>query len=69
MLGAFEPGTARAQERPQNGSFKLPTGTFSAMSRAESESAHKRGAWGVQSHEFAQSQAPIRTPPILNPPI
>eukprot|EP00969_Alexandrium_andersonii_P220216 9725851-Alexandrium_andersonii.AAC.1 len=38
-LQALEPGTARAQERPQNWPPTLPRGAFCAVSRADSESA------------------------------
>eukprot|EP00969_Alexandrium_andersonii_P261529 11562059-Alexandrium_andersonii.AAC.1 len=42
-LQAFEPGTARAQERPQNWAPKLPRGALCAISHAYSESAKANG--------------------------
>eukprot|EP00969_Alexandrium_andersonii_P327066 14453516-Alexandrium_andersonii.AAC.1 len=38
-LQAFEPGTARAKERPQNWSAKLPRDALSVTFRKDSESA------------------------------
>eukprot|EP00969_Alexandrium_andersonii_P331470 14650231-Alexandrium_andersonii.AAC.1 len=49
-LQAFGPGTARAQDRPRNWSLKLPPANA--------------GLEGVQGREIANSQAPIRNPPI-----
>eukprot|EP00969_Alexandrium_andersonii_P172743 7637029-Alexandrium_andersonii.AAC.1 len=45
---------------------KLPTDAFCVISRAEPESAYERGAWGVRSRDFAQSQVTIRNPPICS---
>eukprot|EP00969_Alexandrium_andersonii_P120476 5326714-Alexandrium_andersonii.AAC.1 len=38
-LHAFEPGTARAQERPEHASLKLWRGAFCAVLRADAASA------------------------------
>eukprot|EP00969_Alexandrium_andersonii_P087974 3881051-Alexandrium_andersonii.AAC.1 len=46
MLQAFEPGTAQAQERPQNWSTQLLRGSFCAAVRADSESDDERGRSG-----------------------
>eukprot|EP00969_Alexandrium_andersonii_P269948 11931431-Alexandrium_andersonii.AAC.1 len=42
-LQALQPGTARAQKRPQNRSLRLQRGAFCAVSRADAESADGRG--------------------------
>eukprot|EP00969_Alexandrium_andersonii_P360564 15455639-Alexandrium_andersonii.AAC.1 len=63
-LHAFEPGTARAHERPRNRSLKIWRGAFCLVVRADAESAAEAGRRARQ-RRFSGGSGGAETPPSL----